>query len=138
VKSSIRTFILLLAIASFPACSKKPNLKPLPKVTWPTLSEFAFISDRAATTEDVSEGRAVFVLQDAGKPIGEPIGIPVPQYAIHRDKETGTQTPCVIIQAEQARGQRLIGASMLPHRSIMAGFLQEFELLGTTPPSTSK
>ena len=96
------------------------------------------MSGRAATAEDVSAGRAVFVLQDAGKPIGEPMAITVPQYALHRDEESGTQTPCVIIQAEQARGQRVIGACMLPDRSFMAGLFPGFDLLGTTPPSADK
>ncbi len=107
-------------------------------MTWPALSEFAFVSGKAATTEDISAGRAAFVLQDAGGPIGEPLDISVPQYAIYRNEESGTQTPCVIIQAEQARGQRLIGASMLPARSFTVGLLSNFELLGTTPPSTNK
>ncbi|WP_147263241.1 hypothetical protein [Roseimicrobium gellanilyticum] len=107
-------------------------------MTWPPLSEFAFVSGRAATAEDVSAGRAVFVLQDTGQPIGEPINIIVPQYALHRDEVSGTQTHCVIIQAEQARGQRLVGACVLSDHSVMAGLFSEFELLGTTPLSTNK
>ena len=85
VKSSIQAFFVLFAAASLLACSKKPQLNPLPKLAWPPLSEFAAVSGRPATTEDVSAGRAAFVLQEAGRSIGEPIDISVPQYAILRD-----------------------------------------------------
>ena len=74
------------------------------------------------------------MLQDTGQTIGEPIAITIPQYAFHRDEQTGTRQPCVVIQAEQARGQRLIGAASLSDGSLMAGLFHEFELLGTTPP----
>jgi len=128
--------VFLVISGVFLACNKKPLATP--NMTWPPLSEFPAVSGRAATAEDVSAGRAVFVLQDSGNPIGEPISMPVPQYALHRDEQSGKQTPCVIIQAEHARGQRVVGACMLPDRSIMAGLFPEFELLGTTPQSTGK
>ena len=104
-----------------------------PPTDWPPLSEFPAVTGRAATQQDVSAGSAVFVLQDSGQAIGEPISTQLPQYAFHLD-EDGTRTPCILIQAEHARGQRLGGAVMLPDRGIMAGMFGEFELLGTTPP----
>jgi len=104
------------------------------EVSWPALSEFKSTSHKAATTSEVSAGAAVFVLQDAGKPIGHPIDIELPQYAFHVDADSGEKRPCVVIQAEEARGQRLIGAYVLPERTLLAGFYNEFQLLGTSPP----
>ena len=105
---------------------------------WPPLSEFTAVSSKTALT-DVPAGSTVFAQREAGKPIGKPIGEPmgitVPQYALHHDEQSGVQTPCVIIQAEQARGQQLLGACMLPDRSHVVGLAREFELLGTTPPA---
>jgi len=69
-------------------------------------------------------------LQVDGQPIGHPLGISVPQYAFHIDQKTKQRTPCVIIQAEEARGQRLIGCRTLPDGEIMAALFHEFEMLG--------
>ncbi|HOF08686.1 MAG TPA: hypothetical protein PLV33_01675 [Opitutaceae bacterium] len=109
--------------------------KDEPAVAWPELRTIACVSARAATPDDVNQGRAVFVLADAGKPIGVPMKITIPQYAYHVDAER-KRTPCVVIQAEEARGQRLIGCILLPGREIMAGMFTEFELLGTEIPSS--
>ena len=103
-------------------------------VTWPALNQFSATPGRAATAKDVEKGSAVFVLTNSGKPIGKPINIVLPQYAFHRDEETGKKTPCVVIQAEQANGQKLIGAYLLPEKALFAGLYDEFELLGTKPP----
>jgi hypothetical protein len=102
-------------------------------IAWPDLESVSYIRDRAATKEDVEAGRAVFVLSDEGVSIGAPLDIPVPQYSFHVDQESGTRTPCVIIQAEEARGQKFIGCRLLDG-SIMAGTFPEFVLLGATPP----
>ena len=109
------------------------SAKDAPSPQWPDLKTVAFLSERAATKEDVDAGRAVFVLADAGKPIGAPMKITIPQYAFHVDSETKTKTPCVIIQAEEARGQKVVGCRMLDG-TIMAGTFPEFVLLGDTPP----
>jgi len=77
-------------------------------------------------------------MQDGGTPIGQPIDIVLPQYAFHLDADTGKKERCIVIQAEEARGRRLIGAYALPDRQLLAGFYNEFQLLGTTSPSSSE
>jgi len=114
------------------------TLAGVSEVSWPSLSEFKATSGRAATAADVAAGAAVFVMQDGGTPIGQPIDIVLPQYAFHLDADTGKKERCIVIQAEEARGRRLIGAYALPDRQLLAGFYNEFQLLGTTSPSSSE
>jgi hypothetical protein len=102
---------------------------------WPELPASSFVSGRAATEADVAAGSAVFVLKSAGIAVGVPIPMSIPQYALHRDIESGVQTPGVIIQAETASGQNLVGFLVLPAGTYLAGALPEFQLLGTTRPS---
>lgn len=71
-----------------------------------------------------------------GTPIGSPLGICIPQYAVHTDGETTHRTPCIVIQAEEGRGQQLIGCIKLPCGERMAGFHWEFEFFGDKPPAT--
>lgn len=97
----------------------------------PKLSTVAFISGRAASEADVQAGKAVFVLKDGETLIGRAINIKLPQYAYFLDN--GRKVPVVVIQAEEARGQRMMGginSSGIP----VAGFLADFELLGTKQP----
>jgi hypothetical protein len=101
---------------------------------WPKLDEIGAVSGRSATSEDVAAGRAVFVLQSNGTPIGKPLEIVVPQYAYHVDPETGTRTAGIIIQAEDAGMHKIVGFLALPDKSILAGTFAEFELLGIKPP----
>lgn len=103
---------------------------------WPPLAGFSGVTGRPATEEDVKAGRAVFVVTSSGVPIGVPLGIVVPQYALHRDEETGEVTPCVVVQAEQAGPERLVGCLLLPGRDLFAGKLAEFTLLGINPPTS--
>src|SRR5207302_866893 len=105
---------------------------------WPPLSEFKSTHGRAANAADVNDGAAIFVLGDKEKPSGNPINIALPQYAFHVDSETGKKTPCIVIQAEEIEGRRLIGALLLPKRGALAGFFNEFELLGSKNPSLSE
>lgn len=105
-------------------------------VQWPSLTDYPCTVGRAATSNDVSAGRAVFVLQADGQPIGQALSITVPQYAFHIDEETKQRTPCIIIQAEEARGQRLIGCRTLPGGQITAALFHEFEFLGDNPGAT--
>ena len=105
---------------------------------WPPLIEFDVVTKRAAVSDDVSAGRAVFVLHEEGTPISEPIDILLPQYAFHFEDGDSAKKPCIIIQAEHARDQRLCGAVMLPDRSFMVGQFDNFELLGTTVPQKSE
>ena len=129
-------FLLLLGIAAVGllSCFRSGHHAAL-TVSWPPLSDFPAVSGRAATGEDVSAGRAVFVAADAGKPIGEPLPITVPQYAFQRSADAGERVPCVIIQAEQARDQQLVGAVLLPKRTFVVGALREFDLLGKALPA---
>ena len=103
-------------------------------VSWPNLSVFTGTTGRPATDDDVKAGSAVFILQSEGEAIGTPIDIPIPQYAYHVDQESGKKTPCVVIQAEEANGQEVVGALQVSDRSALAGLLFEFEFLGTTEP----
>ncbi len=98
-----------------------------PNVAWPPLPKTGFIAGRAATEADVQAGNAAFA---AG---GQPVRIPVPQYAFHVD-DKGSRTPGIIIQAEEAGGVRMLGMRELKGE-VIVGLYQEFELLGTAPPA---
>ena len=98
---------------------------------WPPLPKDGFIVGRAATTDDVEAGRAAFVAAQGGIVIGKPIPIKIPQYAWHRNGKT--KTPVVIIQAEEASGQKIVGA-LQSNGQFLAATLAEFELLGSNTP----
>jgi hypothetical protein len=100
---------------------------------WPELPKEGFICGRPATNDDIDKGNAVFVLEASGKVIGQPLDITIPQYAYHVDKKTGKRTPGIIIQAEQAQGNKIIGMRTF-HGTEMAGLLGEYELLGVEKP----
>jgi hypothetical protein len=131
---------ILIAIfisAALMGCSKHTDITmSLPPIQWPSLKDYPSISGRAATTNDVAANRAVFVLESGGRVIGHPLDIKIPQYAFHIDEQTHKRTPCVIIQAEEAKGQQIIGARTLPDGSAMAALYREFEFLGDTPPKS--
>ena len=118
-------FILILCVGG--AMAGNP-------IVWPKLKDSKFISGRAATDKDVSDDRAVFVLKSNGTPIGKPLAISLPQYAIHVDGDTKQRTPCVLIQAEQAGDNKFAGCRIVVDGSYLAGFLNEFELLGNNAP----
>ena len=95
--------------------------------SWPALPAADFTKGRAATRDDVDEGRAVFVGEVNGMMIGVPIDITIPQYAyLIRD---GKKQAVIVIQAEQIQNDKIIGAKLLNGQDI-AGFMQDFELLG--------
>lgn len=100
-------------------------------VVWPPLPKHEFTVGRAATKADVEAGRAVFVAAKGDVVIGKPIAMEIPQYAWH--KEGKKKTPVVIIQAEEANGQKIVGA-LQSNGQFLAGTLAEFELLGRNPP----
>jgi len=102
------------------------------EVKWPPLPKKEFLSGRAATKADVDSGRAAFVAMLDGKPVGKPLKIKLPQYAFHLDN--GKKTPVILIQAEQMGDKMYAGARLLDGGELV-GFLDEFELLGVTPPS---
>jgi hypothetical protein len=103
-------------------------------VNWPKLEDIKVVSGRAATETDVKEGHAVFVLKSGSIPIGNPLSIALPQYAIHIDNETKARTPCILIQAEEANGHNLGGCRLVSDSSFLAGFINEFELHGNKTP----
>lgn len=95
--------------------------------SWPALPAADFTKGRAATRDDVDEGRAVFVGEVNGMIIGVPLDITIPQYAyLIRD---GKKQAVIVIQAEQIQNDKIIGAKLLNGLDI-AGFMQDFELLG--------
>jgi hypothetical protein len=107
----------------------------LAQAPWPALPRDAFVSGRAATLADVSAGRAAFVANSNGVAFGKPLGIVIPQYAwLTKD---GKRFPVVIIQAEAAGGQSIVGA-LLPNGAHAVATLPEFELLGIVPSKPNK
>lgn len=105
-------------------------------ISWPELSTVGHVKGRVATEADVTAGNAVFLLQSKeGSPNGTPLGIDIPQYAIHTDEQTGEQTAGVVIQAEEAaHGQKAVGFVAIGSHEHRAGLLHEFTLLGTNKP----
>ena len=95
---------------------------------WPPLPSQGFIVGRAATKADVDAGNAVFVAADDDRVIGVPLALEIPQYAYFVDN--GKRIPAIILQAEEVQGQTLLGARLL-NGQYMAGFIGDFELLGT-------
>jgi hypothetical protein len=99
-------------------------------IDWSNLKNIKCISGRAATESDVSEGSAVFVLKSDDILVGRPLPITLPQYAYHIDSDENTKSPCVLIQAEAAGGNEYGGCILISDGSLLAGFINEFELLG--------
>ena len=73
----------------------------------------------------------MFVAAQGGIVIGKPVAMKIPQYAWHKEGEK--KTPVVIIQAEEANGQKIIGA-IQSNGQFLAATLAEFELLGSNTP----
>lgn len=116
-------FALLLIILCGAAAAQDP---------WPDLPKSGFITGRAATKADVAAGNAGFALADGSVPIGSPLPLDIPQYAYLND--AGKQVPVVLIQAEEARGQK-VAAGVTADGSTVVGFLGDFVLLGRRLPS---
>ena len=132
----------ILFAAALIGCTKHTDTHmSSPPIHWPPLTDYPSVSGRAATTNDVAANRAVFVLESAGQVIGHPLDIKIPQYAFHIDEQTHKRTPCIIIQAEEARGQQIIGGRMLPDGRVLwaAPFRRRrLEFLGDTQPPKSE
>lgn len=73
----------------------------------------------------------MFVAENNGVLVGKPAKLNVPQYAWHRDGIK--KVPVVIIQAEDAGPQQILGAKLVSG-GYLAGLANEFELLGKEPP----
>ena len=121
---SIRYFVLLAALFPISLFADGSG--------WPDLSSIKHVSGRAATIQDVTDGAAAVVLQADGKAIGEPIDIPVPQYALYHDANSGTVIRVVVIQAERAMGIDVYGAIDIETRRMYVSIPADFELLGQT------
>lgn len=70
------------------------------------------IKNKIATEEDVIEGRAVFYIAPNNSP-HEPLNISIPSIAYYFDEETNERKMVVIIQAEKANDQELVGIRYL-------------------------
>jgi hypothetical protein len=99
--------------------------------SWPPLPKTGFIVGQAATNADVDAGNAAFVAAINGVSIGVPIKITIPQYAYY--KENGKKLPVIVIQAEEAQGQKLVGARQINGQDVV-GLIADFELLGSVQP----
>jgi len=106
-------------------------------MSWPELPSSGFVSGRFATEEDVEAGNAAFVLKAGNDYVGKPLTLEIPQYAIHTDPESGTKTAGILIQAESAGDQQLVGLLVLRDDSFLAGTLPEFQLLGVRKPRSA-
>ena len=100
-------------------------------ITWPPLPTAGFVVGRSATKQDVEAGRAVFVAANGEVVIGKPMSIALPQYAWF--KEGSAKLPGIVIQAEEANGQGIVGARLLSGKHV-AGLITDFDLLGTKAP----
>lgn len=120
MKRAIASFLSALGIA----VAAEP-------IAWPPLPKDGFVIGRAATKSDVAAGHAVFVAAQGEITIGKPIAIQLPQYAWYKGDKR--KAPAVVIQAEEANGKRIVGARLLDGRYV-AGFITDFELLGTEAP----
>jgi hypothetical protein len=131
-------FIVFLLSAALLGCSRHAETQPnSSSIQWPPLTNFPFISGRAATTNDIALNHALFVQESNGQAIGKPLNIKIPQYAFYIDEQTHQRTPCVIVQAEESEeaGQE-IGALTVPDGHGLVGLYQEFVFLGDTPPKS--
>ena len=101
------------------------------EIQWPPLPDSGFIEGRAAEQKDIAAGNAAFVAAVNGVSIGKPLDIGIPQYAYYND--AGVKIPVIIIQAEEAQGQKILGARQANGGEIV-GQLTDFELLGRKTP----
>jgi len=101
---------------------------------WPDLPQTCFVSGRAATVADVKAGCAVFVATSNGRPVGKPLDIEIPQYAIHTDRKTGKKARVIVIQAEEAQGMKLVGYRIAGTRRKVVDVLDSLVLLGADKP----
>jgi hypothetical protein len=105
------------------------------QMEYPDLNSYGYVSGRAATEQDVMEGKAAFILKCGEDELGTPLDIDVPQYAIHVDPYSLEETPGVIIQAEEANEQQLVGFIPFNSEVPITTALQEFRLLGRSKPA---
>ncbi|MFO2465774.1 hypothetical protein OOJ96_20620 [Pseudomonas sp. 15FMM2] len=119
----------------FPILLSVPAPALAQTIAWPDLPETCFVSGRSATNADVDSGCAAFLINGKGKAAGTPIKLQVPQYAMHIEKGTGTETPVIIIQAEQDGNIKAVGYKELGTEQLGATLLKDVRLLGTKKPT---
>ena len=90
---------------------------------WQTLP---VMRDKVATSEDVSAGNAIFYLRSEDG-IATLINMPLPQTAVHYNGDQ-SQTPVIIVQAEQLGESRMIGMYTLDGNTLV-GALEEIDLI---------
>jgi hypothetical protein len=96
--------------------------KPIDLGKW---RETPCLAGRPATQADVAAGRAVFSTSGGES---RPIDLGLPRCALHSDQATGKKTPVIIIQAEEAKGLKIVGYRLLGG-GYGACLLSELELL---------
>jgi|HubBroStandDraft_4_1064222.scaffolds.fasta_scaffold25031_2 hypothetical protein len=121
---------LILATLAIVSLSARVTSGETP-FAWPPLPNTGFVRGRAATNDDVRTGAVAFVLAANGKPIGRPLDIAIPQYALWHDVRTGTDTPVIIIQAETNGTIDVVGCMGIADHAVRVALLKEFTLLGT-------
>ena len=104
------------------------------EIDWPELPEGSYLTDRAATTEDVDAGIAVFALKVDDQYVGKHVEILIPQYAIRHDAETGQEEPVIVIQAETNGEVTAIGYKRVNDGEYGVGLVEEFRFLGQDKP----
>lgn len=100
---------------------------------WPNLPTKNFIAGRAASQDDVNEGRAIFVLAQGGIVIGRPIDITIPQYALMDSGPSKPPIRVVVIQAEEFPKGKLVGVRDARGKEYVAK-LSDLQLLGQSRP----
>jgi hypothetical protein len=105
---------------------------------WGELPTRGFVRGRLATAADVEAGAAAFVVQPAAGQAPRPMPLQIPQYAYYRDPDTGTRVPGILIQAECAGEVRIASMRACDDGRLLAGLLDEFELLGATRPDAGR
>lgn len=101
---------------------------------WPDLSDQCSVKGRPANDQDVNSGCAVFVIKGNDDSSGVPMNIEVPQYAFHIDERAGSESPVIVIQAEEKSGMRVIGYKDVGSGRFGAALLREMRLCGTKKP----
>jgi len=118
----------MLFLVSLPAFAQGAT------TAWPDLSTECFVAGRPATQADAIRGCAAFVIRAKDGDTGTPLGIAIPQYALHIDAATGKATPVILIQAEENSGIKAVGYKVVGSGEIGAALLSEMHLLGKSKP----
>ena len=107
-------FPLVLVLRLFrPAAAASVALPPLPdnidEFDWPPLPEEGFLAGRGATRADVTADLAVFSFEQSNGPTGEPLPIPIPQFALWFDDQANRFEPVIVVQAERGGSLEIVG-----------------------------